>query len=307
MNVTQLRALVAVADTGSITHAAERIGLTQSGASQALSALEDHLAVRLVRRGRRGVTLTHVGEGVAARARDALAALDAIRRTADGARGLETGRIRLASVPSVFATLLPPLLQRFHARHPGIEVVALEATDREVAALLEAGTADIGVVAGPATPGRTVVPLHRDEWVAVLPAGHALARGGAAGIPLDSLAREPFVVATGGCSTHARTVARQAGLELADIRVEVHDWTSALALVREGLGVSLVPALNLPDDRRGLRVLPLAEPVHRDLSLEVSPDSAGSAIVLAFLDTAATIGAGIPPRPDMHSAETWTP
>jgi DNA-binding transcriptional LysR family regulator len=53
-----------------------------------------------------------------------------------------------------------------------------------------------------------------------------------------ALAVEPFVLATGGCHVHARTLAEAAGLSLADVRMEVRDWTSAIALVREGVGVS---------------------------------------------------------------------
>lgn len=295
MNLTQLRVLVAVADTGSITHAAERIGLTQSGASQSISTLEEHLGVHLTVRERRGMSLTAIGEDVVTHARDVLAGLDDIRRIADAAHGLEQGRVWLASFPSVLTTLLPPLLQRFNARHPGIEVLALEATDTEVAALLADGTADIGVVMT-MQPGRVGIPLYRDEWVAVVPVGHKLSRTAGRRVSLDVLVREPFIVATGGCSTHARTVAREAGLELIDVRVEVHDWASAFAMVREGLGVSLAPALSLPGDKRGLRILDLDQPVYRELALEVSPHSAQVPAVRALLDAAATICTQVPAR-----------
>ncbi|GGY01070.1 LysR family transcriptional regulator [Litchfieldella qijiaojingensis] len=301
MNLTQLRALVAVADAGSISQAAERLGVTQSGASQAISSLEESLGVRLVVRGRRGMSLTAVGERAVVKARESLASLEAIRTIADEALGIERGQLTLASFPSVFSTLLPPLLQQFNTQHPGIKVVALEATDEEVDAWLAAGTVDIGVVMR-LSPERVGATFYRDEWVAVVPAGHPLSRPAGRVIPLATLVAEPFVLATGGCATHARLIAQQHGLTLDDVRVEVRDWASAFALIREGLGVSLVPELNLPEDRRGLRVLRLETPIHRDLGLEVAPRSAESSIALAFLRMASQVATH--PKSPVHNVET---
>jgi DNA-binding transcriptional LysR family regulator len=284
MKLAHLRVLVAVADTGSITHAAAQMGLTQSGASQALSALEQQLGVRLAVRERRGATLTAAGEAVVAHARPVLAGLEAIHAAADAARGVERGRLRVASFATVFATLLPPLLRRFRTRHPGIELTALEGTDDEVEAWLGAGTVDVGVVLHP--KDGTAAWLGRDEWVAVAPARHALARRPGGRVALDELGAEPFVLATGGCATHGRTVVRDAGGQLADVRVEVRDWASAFALVRDGVGIALVPSLTLPEDRRGLRVLRLVAPVYRDFWLQPGPSSARMPAVRALLELA---------------------
>lgn len=75
--------------------------------------------------------------------------------------------------------------------------------------------------------------------------------------------------------------------ELADARVEVRDWTSAFALVREDVGVALVPEPTMPEDRRGLRVLRLAEPLYRRFGLQAAARAWGSPAVQAVLDVAA--------------------
>ncbi|MBK1838856.1 LysR family transcriptional regulator [Azospirillum sp. YIM B02556] len=268
MNLTQIRSLIAVAEAGSVTAAAEAVGVTQSGMSQALAALEDSLGVTLLVRRRHGVELTAFGERALLHARSAVAHLDAIRREAAEARGEETGAIRIAAFPSVFATVLPPLLRRFRSRHPGIEVVALETDDREVMAWLEAGTIDLGVVLNP-PPDGDAVSIGQDAWVGVLPAGHPLA--GRRTLSLAALAAEPFVLATGGCHLHARTLAEAAGLSLPDIRVEVRDWASAIALVREGVGVGIVPESTLPEKCRGLGIVALDPPLVRRFGLKASP------------------------------------
>lgn len=198
MNLMHWRMLVAVADTGNITRAAERVGMTQSGASQALALLEDNLGVQLFTRENRQTLPTAVGEQVVEQARLMLAALQNIRDTADACRDIQRGTIRLASFPMVLATFLPPLLRRFKQLYPGIQVVALEVSDDEVEALLEARLIDVGVLLNPA-PERSVGLLGRDAWVAVLPAGHALARRAQEqGVTLQELVGQPFVLATGG-------------------------------------------------------------------------------------------------------------
>jgi DNA-binding transcriptional LysR family regulator len=268
MNLTQLRSLVAVAEAGSFTAAANKLGVTQSGMSQALAALEECLGVKLLVRQPRGVELTAFGERALDHARAALSHLEAIEKEAMALNGEETGALRLAGFPSVFATILPPLLRRFRTLHPGIALVPLETDDMEVEAWLAAGSIDLGVVLNP-SPSRDAVPLGRDAWIPILPMAHPLARRSS--LTFAELVATPFVLATGGCHTNARSLADAAGLVLENIQIEVRDWASAIALVREGAGVSLVPESTLPEQQRGIRVSKLASPLHREFGLVASP------------------------------------
>lgn len=258
MNLLHWRLLVAVADASNITRAAEDVGMTQSGASQAIAQLEASLGFPVFTRERRHIGVTALGEQVIEQARKMLAQLNAIRALADESSGLSGGRIRLASFPSVTSTLLPGLLRDFKRLHPGIEVVVLEGTDEEVEEWLAADTVELGVVMNPA-PGRTNVVLGQDTWVAVMPSGHQQERNSrACGITLEELAGQPFILATGGCVVNGKSLIEQAGLQLCDVRVKVRDWVSACMLVREGMGVTLVPESALPAELRGLCVMPVA-------------------------------------------------
>lgn len=284
MNLMHWRLLVAIADSGNITRAAEQVGMTQSGASQALALVEDTLGVQLFTRENRQTLPTAIGFQVLEQARLMLAALQAIRETAEQARPIQRGSIRLASFPMVLATFLPPLLRRFNQLYPGIQVLALEVSDDEVEALLAAGLTDVGVVLNPPAGGQARL-LGLDSWVAVLPVGHALARrSNEQGLALAELVAQPFVLATGGCSVNARSLALDAGLALADVRVEVREWNSAFTLVREQVGVTLVPQSTLPDNRQGLRVLPLSVPIDRRFALVPAPGRPPSLAVQALLD-----------------------
>ncbi|WP_317201601.1 LysR family transcriptional regulator [Janthinobacterium sp.] len=282
MNLMHWRLLVAVADSGNISKAAQRHGISQSGASQALAQLEEALGGQLLTRARRQTTPTALGEQVVGHARAMLASLAAIQDAAGAASGVRRGSIRLAAFPSVFALLLPALLSRFRRLHPGIEVIALEGDDDEVEAWLAADVVDVGVVLNP-PPSRRALALGRDAWVALLPVGHALARGGA-GVTLEQLAGQAFILSSGGCAVNPRSLVERAGLALTDVRVTVRDVGSAFALVREGMGVALVPESTLPEERRGVRVMALEPPLQRDFGLVCSRAGAASPAVALLLE-----------------------
>jgi molybdenum-dependent DNA-binding transcriptional regulator ModE len=139
-NLLHWRLLVAVADSGKITLAASQCGMTQSGASQAIAQLEEALNTPLLVRLPHSVALTQSGEQIVSHARTMLAELNAIQHCAQQAQSSHAGKIRLASFPSAFALLLPPLLRKFHRRFPAIELVQLEGTDLEVEKLAGIGS-----------------------------------------------------------------------------------------------------------------------------------------------------------------------
>jgi len=288
MNLAHWRLLVTIAETGNVSRAAERVGITQSGASQAVTQLEAALGVQVFARSRREVTVTALGEKVVEHARAMLLQLDAIRVLADDSRGLNQGRIRLGSFPSVISTLLPSLTRTFRQRHPGIEIVALEGTDEEVEDWLVSDAIDLGVVLNP-TAERNALILGRDAWMGLVPSTHPLGRRATIqGIALSELATQPFILATGGCAVNGQRLVESAGLKLVDVRITVRDWASACALVREGMGVALVPASTLPDDMRNLRALPLTAGIHREFGLVRSQAGQNSRAVSAFWEATAS-------------------
>lgn len=167
------------------------MGITQSGASQAIAHVEAALGIQVFTRERRRIGLTALGEQVIDHARAMLFRFEAIRALSDESKGLDLKRIRLASFPSVISTVLPPLLREFQRRHPRIELVALEGTDEEVEGWLADGTVDLGVVLNPEAE-RSATILGQDAWVAALPNNHPLARRSSTqGITLGELAGSP--------------------------------------------------------------------------------------------------------------------
>lgn len=279
MTFAQLRALHAVALTGSVTRAAEQLLMTQPAVSHAIRGLERELGVSLLVRRPDGVSLTSVGESVAQRASIILAQLEGLRADAAAAAEQHATTLRIGVLSSVNARIMPSLLREFAAAHPDVRVRVLEGSDPEVLDWLRTGAVDVCAVAEPFDDLLTS-PLSSDELLAVVPVDHPLASRGA--VPIAELGQEPFIMPAGGCGPIITGLARAAGVRLRR-HYEVRDTGSITAMVRERLGVTIMPELSIPDDRSGLRVVPLDPPAERHLSLAVLHDAEPLPAALALM------------------------
>ena len=122
IKLSQLRALVAIADCGNFSEAALKLYVTQSTISHAIAILEEELGITLVQRGRHGARLSPVGDRITAHARDVLGLLDTIGSEANQARGVQGGTLRIASFRSVATHVLPGAIARLHRRYPAITI-----------------------------------------------------------------------------------------------------------------------------------------------------------------------------------------
>ncbi|MFD8767221.1 LysR family transcriptional regulator [Streptomyces mirabilis] len=280
MRLSQLRVLLAVAEHGGFTAAAEQTGMSQPHVSRAVAALETDLGTALLVRRRDGVALTEAGQRAVARAREAVRHFDLIRPDVAAAAGQVTGSLRLASLPSATGTLIAARLRTFTDRYPQVRVHLLEGFGPEIRGWLKNGAAEIGVVTLPA-PGLHTVPLGADEMVALLPRGHALTAADT--VTVQALAREPFILSSGGCRPVILDAAHRADATL-DVAYEAGELSAIVAMVGSGLGVSIVPTLGLPADLGGAVTRPLDPPISRALALAVASLDDCAPAARAFLD-----------------------
>ncbi|MEW1836738.1 LysR substrate-binding domain-containing protein [Nonomuraea angiospora] len=289
MTFTQLRILLAVARTGNMTRAAEELNTTQSAVSHALRGLESELGLSLLVRGSHGVSLTAAGRAVRRRATLILTQLEALEQEVAAARGADTGSLRVGVIPSANARLLPRILRLYGEAHPRVRLTVIEGSDGEVLDWLRTGAADVGTLTAGAVPadvaGLVTRPLATDRMLAVLPSGHALAER--ASVPVAELARHPFIMSTGGCEPLITALARAAGASLR-CHYRVRDTGSILAMVAEGLGVTVVPELSLPAHHPGVHAVPLEPASERTILLALPADPLPAAT--AFAELAGVLG-----------------
>ena len=262
VDLAELQAFACLAELRSFRAAADELGLTGSAVSRAIARIEDRLGTRLFDRDTRNVALTPQGAALQQLTQRILSEAELALTEFEAYLSARRGRVTLAGLPSITASLLPGLIARFLASHPEVEISIVDAlSDGVVDAVLE-GRADFGFTAGAVGgSGRlSFRPLVEDEFVAVSHPGG----------PLDDVQDcrwkefdgRPFVAMVPGTSVRALTDAAfaQAGLSIRP-RFEVTHLATAGALVAAGLGVTALPALTLPVLGRGPFVTrPLREP-----------------------------------------------
>jgi len=242
----QLRYFVALADHGHFGRAALACAVTQSTLSAGLIALERQLDAPLLERGfAKRPVFTPLGQEVLARARQALAALEAVAETAAAARDPLSGPLRLGVIPTIGPFLLPRLMPALRAAFPRLKLWLREDQTARLIDRLETGRLDLLLLAAPCACGEAeLLPLAADPFLAVLPEGHRLA--GQAQIPAESLLGETLLLLEDGhclreqaldaCGLPRGTVPGSDGFAATSLHTLVQ-------MVANGLGVTLVPRM----------------------------------------------------------------
>ncbi|MDT3377286.1 LysR family transcriptional regulator [Labrys neptuniae] len=262
---TQLRCFVAAAETGGFTAAAQRIHLTQSAVSQAIAGLEDALGAKLLIRTRVGVKLTDLGEAAFAEAQALLAGAQRLAAVTKASDKLSGTTLRIGSVQSAAARLLPGWLKPFRALYPQAGITLHLGTDEEVNDWVLADAVDIGI-SGEPHPDLDNTIVANDDFVLILPGGHPLAKN--ASIGLDAIDGERAIFSGGGGNRQLDD-ALAAARSKPNILFLVRDNATIFGMVREGIGLTVMPDLTLPDDTSGLAVRRLTPPLRRDLHASV--------------------------------------
>jgi DNA-binding transcriptional LysR family regulator len=282
MHLSQLRIFVALVETGSFTEAAYSVDLTQSAVSHALAALEKELGVTLLERDRQGtMRLSLVGQKVLRHAQEILTHIETIQQEAALALNQTAGKLRLGSTQFVSPRLLAGMLAHFQQQYPHVEVVLFEGSGLEVYEWIDAGVVDVGFV--PYDEKNIASTLvSTDEIHVILSEDNHLLQERA--ITPKQLYKEQFILPKSECD-----FVLQLGLEphhhKIHIRYKASDSTTILAMVREGLGITLLPRMLLPTKLEGIRVLPLDPPEYMQLGLSVKSPETASPTAQIFIQT----------------------
>lgn len=243
MQIGQLRCFLAVADHRHFTRAARELGLAQPSVSAQVRRLEAELGGELFHRMKGNLTLTPAGEALLPFARRILADVDAATSELSEVGGMARGRLAIGATPSLAATLVPPVLSRFHASYPGIELTLREAGSMDLVAALEEGAVDIALVILPVRHDvLETQALLREELVVAVAPTHPLARRRT--VAMTDLRDVPLVMFREGYDLRSATEAacRAAGFA-PTFAIEGGEMDGVLRLTAAGLGAAIVPSL----------------------------------------------------------------
>ncbi|MHB9756012.1 LysR family transcriptional regulator [Streptomyces sp. BYX5S] len=270
MDIKQLKALVTVAEVGSVTRAATVLHLVQPAVTRQIRTLEEELGVPLFERTRQGMRPTEAGAVVVERARRALHELERARAEVRPTPGEVTGIVTVGLLESTLELLAEPLVTAVGEAHPGVQLRVMTAYSGHLQQWLDDGDLDLSLLYNlGSTPSLNVRPLVRERlWVAAPPsAGLRAARP----VPFAEAAARPLVMPTAG---HALRALIESAAARAGARIEVAAQTNSMPvqkqLARAGHGWTVLPGVGLAEDvaAGNLSAAPLCSPATwRDIVL----------------------------------------
>lgn len=268
MNFQQLRILQeAVRCNFNLTEVANALFTSQSGVSKHIKDLEDELGIELfVRRGKRFLGLTEPGQEVVEIARRMLLDARNIRQIAEQFSNCDQGQLSVATTHTQARYVLPPVVGQFKAAFPRVHLALHQASPNEIAALLLAGEADLGIATEMLanTPALAAFPFYQWRHAVVAPANHPLLASDP--LTLEAIADYPLITYQEGFTGRSRIDARfaRAGL-LPDIAISALDADVIKTYVELGFGIGLIAEVAYnPNRDNGLCLLDSAHLFERN-------------------------------------------
>ncbi|PSK99604.1 molybdate transport repressor ModE-like protein [Murinocardiopsis flavida] len=248
LDLDRLRALNAVSEHGSVSAAAETLGITTSAVSQQIAKLERETRSRLLERAGRGVRLTDAAHLLVRHAEQILALVTEAEADLEAQRGCVVGGLSIGAFATVARGLMPSVLRTVAAQHPQLTVQLHECDPKVAVPLVQRGDFDLAVVQDwansplPLPEGVQRQHLADDAAEIALPAGHPMA--GRAALALRELAAAHWIGAPPGDICHAwlADTLRRAGIE-PKVAHYASEYPTQLALVAAGLGAAVLPRL----------------------------------------------------------------
>jgi DNA-binding transcriptional LysR family regulator len=283
IKLSQLRALILVAEKNNFSEAALELGVSQSAVSHAIATLEEELGVVLLSRGRHGARLTPVGERITQHAKEMLNLLATINKEATMSKGLQGGQLRITSFRSVATHVLPEVIARFRNKFPGISVTIVDhRCYEEVEEALRKGQADIGFTCIPTTNDFEGWELMRDEYLLLLPPNWPHPK---TPITLEEIGAYPMIMPVTGdyCSFLIREHFAKLKQSLNTI-YEIQEDSTIIGMVNQGLGATIMARLAAEPLPPEIQAYSLPIPLERVIQVAILADALHSPAVFAFLD-----------------------
>lgn len=280
METARCRAVLAAAETGSFSRAAEVLRYTPSGVNQLVTAFENELGFSVFRRSTKGVSLTENGQLLLPTVREFLRQEDRLFELATEINGLLIGSVTIAAYSSIATHWLPAVIRAFQQDYPHVSIRLMEGIWQEVSGWLDDRTADIGFFSYQEGMPYEWIPLAEDPMLALLPPDHPLA--GASAYPLRDCEKDDFIMPALGCDDDVEALFRHNGI-VPKIRFTTMESFSAMSMVEQSLGISVMNQLITEGHICHVVKLPLDPPAQITMGVALHSKADASPAVKMFL------------------------
>lgn len=253
-----------VIECGNFTKTAESLGYSQSAVSQAVKGLELEMGTQLVNRDKTGITLTADGWSYYPYFQTIKNAEEKLERKKREMEGLENSHIRIGTFTSVSRNILPEIMHKFKEKYPHVQFILQQGEYTSIARWLREGSVDLGFINTQIVKEFHSEMLYEDDMVAVLPKDHPMAFHDS--ISLEQLAAESLILLDEGEHSLPMNMFQQYGLN-PKVEYTVYDDYSILAMVQQGLGVSLLYRKAIEGFEENVVLLPVKEGLNRSIGL----------------------------------------
>ena len=280
----QLQALHAVMESGTVTAAAQALGISQPAISSLLAQLEAQTRLSLFKRERGRLTPTPEAEVLFREIDTVVRGIDHVGQAVTDLQNRQTGQLQVASTHALSFGFMPREIARFAADRPGMSVFYQSQYTPRIQEWVMAGLFEIGVCEEPIRHDGLNATRMRFELQCALPAGHPVANYDT--LTPELLDNTPFIVMGPDHMTNRRTreAFAAAGARL-NARCHTHLFRNMLSFVQEGMGVCLIDAFSLDFDRHGGHIVrPFSPAIHIDMAIVTSRNRPLSVIGRAFVD-----------------------
>lgn len=260
-DLVDLRLMVRIAESNSLTKGAEASHLSVPAASTRIKHLEESIGTKLLYRTSHGVTLTPPGQAFVFHARQVLGQIEHLRGDLqEYAQGIK-GHLRVFANTTALGEFLPPVLHKYLLAHPDVNIDLRERLSHDIVRAVTEGQTDIGIVAGNVrTENLEVIPYRRDRLVLVVPRAHPLARRKAVEFA-DTLDFD-YVGLHEASAIHAFVQQLCDGLNRSiKLRIHVGNFEAACRMIEATVGIGMLPesAARRHAQTMDIRIVPLKD------------------------------------------------
>ena len=281
MSISKFETLAKVCELGSLTKAAEALGCTQSAVSHTINSLEEQFGFAILTRSRAGVKLTDDGQRIMPSVRGILNYYEQLNQTVSAIRGLDFGTVRIGAFTSVAVHWLPGVIKEFQQDYPNVDIKLLNGDYHDVEKWLTEGSVDLGFVNLPTSLNCECIALMEDRLLAILPPDHKFASYPK--FPLVECETEAFITLLETSNHDANKALSAAGIK-PNIKFSTKDDYAIIAMVEQGLGISIMPELLLRGRHDNVAVKELVPPSKRTIGLAIGETSRQSPATRKFAD-----------------------
>lgn len=260
----KLIALRKVVETGSFTRAAEALGYTQSSLSQMIASLENEFSIKLLKRSRKGITLTQEGIKLYPYIQRSIQQFEAMEGMATEIKGLKTGIIRIGAIASISRYWLPSMIKEFQEQYPKINFILKQGDYTSIYKLIKEGQVDFGFLT-PKTSGNLKMKIIKSgEMGAIVSSSHKMANKKI--VRIEDLVKDPFILLEEGSYSEPLEAFKKA-LCYPSIKYRIHDDNTIMTMVEENLGISILSKLIMEKTNFNIVYLPIQPKIERIIGI----------------------------------------